>query len=122
MRLDKYLWFVRIFKTRSQATKACMASRLLVNDIVVKASKDVALNDIVSIRQNPVWRTYKITGMPKSRVGPHLVAEFVIETTPFEDLETLKRINLENKANRSISGYKGRPTKKIRRENDRNRQ
>ena len=114
MRVDKYIWAVRLFKTRSQASKACNAEKVLINGEIVKASKLLKVNDIISIKSTPIWRTYTVINFPKSRVGPKLVSEFVIETTSISELEKLKQYELVNRQNKSL-GIKGRPTKKDRR-------
>ena len=117
MRLDKYVWIVRLYKTRSLAAKACQAGKVKLNDADAKASKEVKINDVISIRTNPIWQTYKVVDIPKSRIGAKLVAEKIIETTPPEDLELLHSIEEQNRQNR-FSGQKGRPTKKDRRKID----
>jgi len=114
MRLDKFVWVVRLYKTRSIATKACQAGKVKVNEVDAKPSKEVKLNDIISIRSNPIWQTYKVIAIPKSRIGPKLVAENIIETTSSEDLELLRTITEQNRQNR-FAGQRGRPTKKDRR-------
>ena len=119
MRIDKYLWSVRLFKTRSIATKACNAGKILLNEHTVKAAKVIKINNVVSIKANPVWRTFKVLDLPKSRVGAKLVANYLLETTAQEVLDLLETIKKENRLNRSISDFKGRPTKKNRR--DRNK-
>lgn len=117
MRLDKYIWIVRLFKTRSLATKACQAGQVKINESVSKASKEIKLQDIISIRSNPIWQTYKVLDIPKSRVGPKLVADNLLETTSSEDLELLQAIQEQNRQNK-FTGQKGRPTKKQRRDLD----
>ena len=114
MRVDKYIWAVRLFKTRSQASKACNAEKVLINGEMVKASKLLKVNDVISIKSTPIWRTYTVINYPKSRVGPKLVSEFVIESTSISELEKLKQYELVNRQNKSL-GIKGRPTKKDRR-------
>ena len=117
MRLDKYVWSVRLFKTRSVATKACNEDKVMLNDQMAKASKTVAVGDHFSIKNNPIWRTYKILDIPKSRVGAKLVETLIVETTTDKDLELLKRVQEENRSFRE-TGFKGRPTKKLRRDRD----
>ena len=114
MRVDKYIWAVRLFKTRSQASKACSGERVLINGEFAKASKLLKDNDVISIKSTPIWRTYLVIDYPKSRVGPKLVNEYVKETTSIPELEKLKQYELVNRQNKSL-GIKGRPTKKDRR-------
>lgn len=117
MRLDKFLWTVRLYKTRSLADKECQSGHVKLNDNTCKSSKEVQQNDIVAIRVTPVWRTFKVLGIPKSRVGARLVPQYLVETTPEPDLELLSDIQAHNRQNK-ILGIKGRPTKKQRRDLD----
>ena len=121
MRLDKYIWCVRLFKTRSLATKECDSEKVKLNDGFVKPSKEVQQGDRISIKHPPVWRTYKVLDIPKTRVGAKLVSDLMIETTSEEDLEEIKRVELTNRMNRSVGIY-GRPTKRDRRNLDRFRE
>ena len=115
MRIDKYVWAIRIFKTRSLASKACSSDKILLNSEIVKPSKKVNVNDIISIKVVPIWRTYKVEDLPKSRLGPKLVVNYVTETTSINELELLKKHEFNLKENRTL-GIKGRPTKKDRRD------
>ncbi len=117
MRIDKFIWAVRLSKTRSLASKECLANKVLLNDNFVKPSKEIKAGDQFSIRVNPIWKSYKVLGFPKSRVGAKLVPDFIIETTSEEDLESLK---LAQEINRQMrhEGFKGRPTKRDRRKLD----
>ena len=114
MRIDKYTWSVRIFKTRSVATKACVSNKIKLNGEFVKPSKLVKQNDVVAIKNIPIWKSFKVISLPKTRVGAKLVRDFTLEITSEEDLELLKKYELINRQNRS-KGIKGRPTKKDRR-------
>jgi len=97
------------------------AEKIYLNGEPCKASKDVKPNDEVSMRMGPVWKKYLILDIPKSRVGAKLVSELIKETTAWDDLETLDRIETQNKQNR-LQGLVGRPTKKVRRTIDRYRE
>jgi ribosome-associated heat shock protein Hsp15 len=117
MRADKFLWCVRLTKTRALAAEACEKGRVKCNEAEAKPSKELRFDDIISMRETPIWRTFQILDIPKSRVGPKLVPDFLLETTPSHELERLhemKRLNLENKSLGTI----GRPTKKARRNLD----
>jgi len=81
MRIDKYIWAIRIFKTRSMATKACNSDKVKLNGEPVKPSKLIKQNDIISIKVVPIWKSFKIIDLPKSRIGPKLVSDYTIETT-----------------------------------------
>ena len=115
MRIDKYLWCVRLYKTRSLATKAVKEGKVFVNSKEAKPSKDLELGQKVSIKIAPTFRIFEILDFPKSRVGSKLTSEYIREITPKEDLELLERIQKEKQANASF-GIKGRPTKRDRRE------
>ncbi len=114
MRIDKYIWTIRIFKTRSIASKACSDDKVLLNTETIKPSKVVNPSDIISIKTMPIWRTFKVIEIPKSRVGNKLVNDYTIEITSKEDLDLLAKHDLMNRQNRNL-GIKGRPTKKDRR-------
>jgi len=117
MRIDKFLWTVRLLKTRSLATKACGSEHVKLNDSFVKASKLIGLGDKFAIRQIPIWRSFKVINIPKSRVGAKLVKDYIIETTSEDDTQLLQNIQEQNRQNR-FQGIKGRPTKKQRRDMD----
>lgn len=115
MRIDKYIWCVRLCKTRTLASKIVAAEKVKLNEQFVKTSKEVKIGDEVAIKKGPIWKRYEIQSIPKSRVGAKLVPDHLTETTPWEDLEILDRVELENKMSRQF-GIFGRPTKKSRRQ------
>ncbi|MDF1673274.1 MAG: S4 domain-containing protein [Vicingaceae bacterium] len=117
MRIDKYIWTVRLFKTRSLANKACSSDKVKLNGDFVKTSKSVAINDEIAIKTIPIWRTFKVLDFPKSRVGAKLVSSYLVETTSKDDLLQLEHIQNLNRKNK-VLGIKGRPTKKDRRNLD----
>ena len=117
MRIDKYIWSIRIFKTRALSTKACREGKVLLNNEISKASKTIKINDIVSVKETPIWRKYKVIKLPKSRIGAKNISEVVNEITSNDDLAVLNQCKIINKQNR-INGVKGRPTKKERRSLD----
>ena len=112
MRIDKYIWAIRLYKTRSLASKACIGEKVKLNGDFIKSSKIVKKNDVIAIKVVPIWKIYKIIELPKTRVGAKLVGDFSKEITHNKDLELLNQYKLINRQNRSI-GIKGRPTKKI---------
>ena len=114
MRVDKYIWAIRLFKTRSLASKACISEKVKLNGDFIKSSKIVKKNDTIAIKVVPIWKVFKIIDLPKTRVGAKLVGDFSKEISSHEDLEVLNQYELINRQNRSI-GIKGRPTKKDRR-------
>ena len=115
MRIDKYLWCVRLYKTRSLATKAVKEGKVFVNDQEAKPSKDLEVGQKIPIKIAPTFRIYKIIDFPKSRLGAKLTPDYIREITPMEDIELLERIQKEKQANAQF-GIKGRPTKRDRRE------
>jgi ribosome-associated heat shock protein Hsp15 len=112
LRIDKYLWCIRVYKTRSLATDKCRAGHVLANSNIVKPSYMVKKDDLIQIKASPIIRTYQVLDITERRVSAALVKDFVIETTSAEELLKLKTI-----ANTFVSHDKGdgRPTKKNRR-------
>jgi ribosome-associated heat shock protein Hsp15 len=118
MRIDKYLWCVRLFKTRSLSAKNVEAGNIKINGVIVKkSSKEIKIDQSFAIKALPIWRTYKVRDIPKSRVGAKLVEDLMIETTDEDDLKMLKQVQKENNDLRQ-KGMLGRPTKKNRRDLD----
>jgi ribosome-associated heat shock protein Hsp15 len=117
MRIDKFIWTVRLYKTRSLASKSCDGEKVKLNDTFAKPTKTVAVNDIIAIKTIPIWRTFKVLDFPKSRIGAKLVELYIIEITPEADLQQLEQIQEVNRQN-NLLGIKGRPTKKDRRNLD----
>ena len=117
MRVDKYLWCIRAFKTRSLATKACVAGQVLVGDEIVKAARGIKEGEVIKVRKLPIWRHYKVIDIPKSRVGAKLVADFTKDITPEDELERLEMHQIAMKFERQRG--LGRPTKRERRDIDR---
>ena len=114
MRIDKYLWCVRYFKTRSLATEACNKGHIKINNAVVKASKDVFKGDVITIRKNQIYYSFEVIGIPTSRVGAKLVTLYIKDTTPIEELERLELMKYSQDYYRGKNT--GRPTKKDRRD------
>lgn len=117
MRIDKYTWVVRLFKTRTLATKACNSEKVKLNGDFVKPSKTIAVGDIISVKVIPIWRSFKVLDIPKSRIGAKLVNQYLLETTAKADLRLLEEVQQQQHQNK-ILGIKGRPTKKVRRDLD----
>lgn len=118
MRIDKWLWAVRLFKTRTQATEACRKGRIILNGSPVKASGTYQIGDIVEIKYPPIVRKFQILAEAEKRVSAKTAVGLVLETTPEKDLDLLKRIKRDPVM--MIAGYRekgtGRPTKKERRQ------
>jgi ribosome-associated heat shock protein Hsp15 len=115
-RVDKYLWSVRIYKTRSLATEACKKGRVTISDMPVKPSRSIAEGEVISVKKPPVVYTYKVIEPIQNRVGAKLVHQFMEDITPQAELDKLKMADdFYYKRQRGA----GRPTKKERRLLDR---
>jgi ribosome-associated heat shock protein Hsp15 len=117
MRLDKFLWCIRQFKTRSLATDALRREQVKLNGRVVKPAAEIKPGDVIALREPPIWRSWEVIALPPSRVGAKLVADLVLERTSFEDLEKLEIARMARLHHRSPG--EGRPTKRERRDMDR---
>ena len=113
IRIDKWLWMVRIFKTRSLATEACNAGKVKINGNNVKPSKDVKTNEIYNIKIGQLDKTVQVIGTPKNRVGAQLVPQYYTDLTPQEEYDRVKMLNTSFE--RREHGV-GRPTKRDRRQ------
>ena len=116
MRLDKFLWSVRFYKTRNISAEEIKKNRVSIGGQIVKASRDVKEGEIIEIRKNQINYKIKIIQIPKSRVGAKLVALYVVDMTEKEQYELLKIRKLSQDYYRQ-KGL-GRPTKKDRRDMD----
>ena len=113
-RIDKYLWAIRAFKTRTDATDACKGGRVKVAGVNAKPSKEVKPGDVVQVRKGTVTFTYKVLQPLERRVGAKLVPEYALNMTPEAELQKL-RAPVETFFVTRDRGA-GRPTKKDRRE------
>jgi ribosome-associated heat shock protein Hsp15 len=116
VRLDKYLWAVRVFKTRSDAADAIRNNRVLVNDAYAKPSREVKQGDVIAVKKQPVTYQYKVLEIVSSRQGAKNVPQYCLNITPQEELDklTIPRETVFVFRERGT----GRPTKKERREID----
>jgi len=114
VRIDKWLWSVRVFKTRNQATLACRAGKVKISDQTVKPSREVKIGDLITISMDSLKRSVKVVALIEHRIGAKLVDDFMEDMTPQEEYQKLK---LRKNAG---FGYRlrglGRPTKKERRD------
>ncbi len=112
-RLDKYLWAVRIYKTRSDAAEAIRQNRVMVNGAYAKPSREVKVGDKIEVKRMPVTYSYKVLEIASSRMGAKLVPDYCLNTTPAEELDKL------NAPRETIFVVRdrgtGRPTKRDRR-------
>ncbi|MBF6607329.1 MAG: RNA-binding S4 domain-containing protein [Flavobacterium sp.] len=116
MRVDKYLWAVRYYKTRNMVTEACKKNQITVNGNVAKPSKEVFPGDTVTFRRDQITRILKVLDIPPSRVGAKLVDMYRKDETPAESFEHLELLKLSKDHYRRTGD--GRPTKKDRRDLD----
>ena len=116
MRIDKYLWCVRYFKTRNIATTACKKGHIRVNEAIVKPSRDIYPMDKIVLRLNQVNYQLTVLDIPPSRVGAKLVDIYRIDTTPKSEFEAQELLKYSKDYYRQKG--EGRPTKKDRREID----
>lgn len=114
VRVDKWLWSVRIFKTRSIATDACKMNRVSINGQLAKASRTIKVGDIIAVRKPPIEYSFKVLQLLNNRVGAKLVPEYMENITPREQYEILELQRISGFVNRA-KGL-GRPTKKERRD------
>ena len=113
-RIDKYLWAVRVFKTRTDATDACKGGKIRVNGADVKPSKAIKPGDVITVRKGAVTYTYKVIAPVEKRQGAKLVPQYAENITPEEELAKLKA-PVETFFLKRDRGT-GRPTKKDRRQ------
>ena len=114
IRLDKYLWAVRVFKTRSIASEAIKKGRVLIDGQTVKNSRLVKVGMIIDVKFPPITRSFKVLAISGKRMGAKLVPDFMVEVTADDQIELLELTRLANSMGRR-KGL-GRPTKKDRRD------
>jgi len=116
VRIDKWLWAVRIFKTRSDAAEACRTNRVTIGGSYTKPSREVKAGDVVTVRKTIVTYTYRVLAPVSSRVGAKLVPEYAEDLTPQSERDKLN-IPKETIFIQRDRGT-GRPTKRERRQID----
>lgn len=116
VRIDKWMWAVRIFKTRTVASDACKKGRVLIDNVSVKPSRMIRAGDIVQVRKPPVTFSFKVLGLSDKRMGAKLVSQFMENVTPPEQYEILELNKISGFVDRQRGT--GRPTKKERRNLD----
>ncbi len=114
VRLDKWLWAVRLFKTRTLASEACRGGRVKINGENAKPSRDIKAGEIIEIQLAGILKKVEVVQPAKNRVGPKLVADLMIDHTPAEAYERLEFMH-QMKTEQRDRGT-GRPTKKDRRD------
>ena len=114
VRVDKYLWAMRIYKTRSIAADACKNGRISMNGVQLKPSRTFKVGDVFNVRKGPVTYTYRVLQLTENRLGAKLVLEYMRDETSPQQLEILELARMAGNGGRDRG--MGRPTKKDRRE------
>lgn len=112
-RIDKWMWAVRIFKTRTIAAEACKKGRISINGAYVKAARMIKPGDVIQVRKPPIVYSFKVLQAIEKRVGAKLVSEMMQNVTTSDQLELLEMSHVSGFVNRAKGT--GRPTKKDRR-------
>jgi ribosome-associated heat shock protein Hsp15 len=114
MRIDKFLWCVRYYKTRNMVTEACKKNHITVNNNVAKPSKEVFVGDKITFRKDQITYLISVLDVPENRVGAKLVDIYRVDNTPAESFAHLELLKLSKEHYRKTGV--GRPTKKDRRD------
>ncbi|MEE1183899.1 MAG: RNA-binding S4 domain-containing protein [Paludibacteraceae bacterium] len=116
VRIDKWLWAMRLFKTRSIAADACKKGRISIGGNAVKPSRTITVGTVVEVKKPPITYSFKALQLTENRLGAKLVPEFMENVTPAEQYEILDRMRMVGFIDRDRGT--GRPTKKERRDLD----
>ena len=116
VRIDKWLWATRIFKTRTIAVEACKKGRIMIQNVNVKPSRMIKVGEVIQVRKPPVIYSFKVLALTDKRMGAKLVPEFMENVTPPEQYEILELQKIGGFVDRAKGT--GRPTKKDRRDLD----
>ena len=114
VRIDKWLWAVRLFKTRSIAIEACKKGRITIKGVTVKPSRMIKIGDVIEVRRPPVTYSFEVLNLSENRMGAKLVPDFMKDVTPASQLEILEMSKVSGFVDRARGT--GRPTKKDRRD------
>jgi ribosome-associated heat shock protein Hsp15 len=114
LRIDKWLWAVRLYKTRSLASEACRTGKVIINEQTVKPSREIKLSDVLQIRQGPITKTVRVISFPPNRVSAKLVVNFMEDLTSPEEYKKLQLMKDGGFVKRERGS--GRPTKRDRRD------
>ena len=115
-RIDKWLWAVRIYKTRSIAAEACKKGHVSIGDRTAKPAHNIRVGDVVNVKKAPITYSFKVLKCAENRVGAKLVPELMENVTPQEQYEILEMSRMSGFVDRARGT--GRPTKKERRDLD----
>jgi len=114
VRIDKWLWSVRLFKTRTLAIEACKKGRIMINNITVKPSRMVKRNEVIQIKKSPIVYSFQVVDLIERRVGAKLVPDYMKDVTPASEYQILEMTKVSGFIDRARGT--GRPTKKDRRD------
>jgi ribosome-associated heat shock protein Hsp15 len=113
IRIDKWLWAARIFKTRTQAGEACKGGKVKIDDQAVKASREIKVDELITVRLEQLTKTVQVKSLIKNRVAAKMLDDVYLDCTPNEEYERLQLMREFNYERRDRGT--GRPTKKERR-------
>lgn len=116
VRIDKWLWAVRLFKTRTLAAEACKKGKVIIKNVQVKPSRNVKVGDVVCIKRNPYLFSFEVLSLAENRMNAKLVVDFMKNVTTSDQLELIELAKLAGNTGRDPRT--GRPTKKERRDLD----
>lgn len=114
VRVDKWLWAMRVFKTRTVATEACKKGRVLIGEAVAKPSRTIKVGDVVNVRKPPVTYSFRVKALTQNRLGAKLVPDYLEDITPKSQLDLIDIVKISGFIDRR-KGL-GRPTKREGRE------
>ena len=114
VRIDKWLWAMRVFKTRTIATEACKKGRVMMNGVAVKPSRSIKVNDVIDVKKPPITYAFRVLALTENRLGAKLVPEYLENITPQSQYELLEMTRISGFVDRQ-KGL-GRPTKRDARE------
>lgn len=114
VRIDKWMWATRIFKTRTIAVEACKKGRVMIGGVTVKPSRMIKTGEVIQVRKPPITFSFKVLALTERRMGAKLVPEYLENVTTPDQYEILEMNRISGFVNRSKG--MGRPTKKDRRE------
>jgi len=114
LRIDKWLWAVRLYKTRSLASEACRTGKISMNEQSVKPSREIKSGDILQLKQGPITKTVRVISFPPNRISAKLVMNFMEDLTPPEEYQKLQLMKDGGFVKRERGA--GRPTKRDRRD------
>ena len=114
VRIDKWMWAVRIFKSRTIAVEACKKNRVMIGGVNVKASRMIKVGDVIQVRKPPITFSFKVLALTERRMGAKLVPDYMVNVTTPDQYEILEMNRISGFVDRARG--LGRPTKKDRRE------